>query len=74
MSQKSVSVVIPTFSKRKELIEAVQSMLQQTYKVAEIIVVDNASTDDTLKYLDKIAAKNKQIKIVRNRHSEPKIY
>ena len=69
MPHASISVVIPTFNKRKELIEAVRSILQQTYKVAEIIVVDNASTDDTLKYLNQLAAKNKQIKIVKNKEN-----
>ena len=69
MRLASVSVVIPTYSKRKELIAAVQSILKQSYKVTEIIVVDNASTDDTLIYLQKLASQNKQIKIVKNREN-----
>jgi GT2 family glycosyltransferase len=66
MKFSSVSVVIPTYNKRKELIAAIESILQQSYQIAEVIVVDNASTDDTLVYLKKLAAKHKQMKIVKN--------
>lgn len=63
---EKISVVIPTYNKRRELIDAVQSILKQSYNVTEIIVVDNASTDDTVFYLQKLASKNKKIKIVKN--------
>lgn len=67
MRLSSVSVVIPTYNRRKELIAAVQSILKQSYKVGEIIVVDNASLDDTLIHLEKLASKHRQIKIIKNK-------
>lgn len=41
-----ISVIIPTFNRADLLAEAIQSVLDQTYAPTEIIVVDDASTED----------------------------
>ena len=46
-----ISVVIPTLNRIKTLQRALDSVINQTYKPAEIIVVDNGSSDGTLKFL-----------------------
>ncbi len=42
-----VSIVIPTYNRSEELKRALESILSQTYKNWEVIVVDNNSTDGT---------------------------
>lgn len=50
----SVSVVIPTLDRKSFLIEALESCLNQSYALSQIIVVDNGSRDGTktLKFPD----------------------
>lgn len=42
-----ISVIIPTYNRQERLLQALQSVLQQTYPAREIIIVDDGSSDDT---------------------------
>lgn len=43
----TVSVVVPTYNRAGFIAESLESILDQTYRDIEVIVVDDASTDDT---------------------------
>jgi len=58
MSSNIVSIVIPTYNKSFAIESTLRSVLQQTYKDVEIILVDNGSTDDTREVIDKFIAAN----------------
>lgn len=49
----TVSVVIPAFNAARYLPASIESVLAQTYRDIEVIVVDDGSTDDTADVLDK---------------------
>ena len=42
-----VSVIIPTYNRKNTIMKATKSVLNQTYKNIEVIIVDDASTDGT---------------------------
>lgn len=44
---KKVSVIIPTYNRADKIKASIQSVLDQTYDDYELIVVDDASSDDT---------------------------
>ena len=52
-----VSVIIPTYNRAAMVQEAVASVLAQSYRDFELLVVDDASTDGTLKTLAAFAGK-----------------
>lgn len=52
MNNPLVSICIPTYNGEAFVSEAMESALNQTYKNIEIIVSDDASTDDTLRIIN----------------------
>lgn len=59
MSRPLVSVVIPCFNAEQWVGEAIESCLNQTYSNLEIIIVDDGSTDGSVKVLDAFGSKIK---------------
>ena len=59
-----VSVIMPTYNAGKFLADSIQCILRQTYDNLELIITDDASTDeDTIKILKEFAQADKRVKI-----------
>ena len=46
-----VSIIMPTYNRQSIIKKAIDSVLTQTYSNFELIIIDDASEDDTVEYL-----------------------
>lgn len=58
-----VSVVMPVFNREKFVVDAVESILNQSFADFEFLIIDDCSTDDTFKILNSI--NDKRIKLIK---------
>jgi glycosyltransferase involved in cell wall biosynthesis len=58
-----ISVVLPAFNAVPFISEAIESVLAQTYRDFELIVVNDGSTDNTLEIAQKYAARDARVKV-----------
>lgn len=63
-----ISVVVPVFNAERFLNECVESIVNQTYKYLEIILVNDGSTDDSLKICNQFAQKDKRVTVVNQQN------
>jgi len=61
-----LSIVMPTFNQGRYIRQSIQSVLSQTYRAFELIIVDDASTDDTPQILKELVCGNPHISLLRN--------
>lgn len=71
---ETITVYITTKNRLELLRRAVASVLKQTRKVDELIIVDDGSDDGTAEYLEKIAQEHHCIVVIRNNHSRGACY
>ncbi|MCU1664472.1 MAG: hypothetical protein JWR58_4537 [Pseudonocardia sp.] len=62
----SVSVCIPVYNGERFLAETIRSVLDQTYRDFELVILDNASTDDSGAIARSFAEHDSRIRIERN--------
>lgn len=64
---KLVSIIIPYFKKKQYIQKSVTSVLKQSYKKFELIIIYDDENKDDLKYLKKIQKLDKRIKLIINK-------
>src|SRR6266498_1233881 len=67
------SIVIPTYNRADLITETIRSVLEQTYRNFEIIVVDNCSADNTAEVLQPFVDAD-QVRFLRNEKNYERAY
>ena len=65
-----VSVIMPAYNAQLYVAQAIESILNQSYRNYEFIIVDDASTDKTSKILTDFKKRDKRIILVRTKKNE----
>ena len=66
MQSNKLSVVISNYNHSQFLPEALSAILNQTLLPSEIIIIDDCSTDDSVKVIEEFASEHPIIKLYRN--------
>ena len=64
-NKKLVSIIVPAYNVENYIDNCINSLINQTYNNIEIIIVDDGSTDGTLKKSMNYQKKDKRIKILK---------
>lgn len=68
MVNNVISIIIPIYNSQKSLKRCLESVLSQTYKYFELILINDGSTDDSGRICDSYAEKDKRIIVKHNQN------
>jgi len=66
-----VSVIVPAYNCEQYLRQCIDSIIEQSYKNIEIILVDDGSTDNTGEICDAYAVRDKRIRVIHTKNNGP---
>lgn len=68
-SEPLVSIIMTSFNSEETISYAVESILNQTWKNLELLIIDDLSTDNSWQIVNELANKDQRIKPFRNSHN-----
>lgn len=60
-----ISVIVPVYNVEKYLVKCIDTIINQTYKNLEILLIDDGSTDNSLKICMSYAEKDSRIRVLK---------
>jgi len=69
---EKISIIIPSFNYDLFIVEAIESILKQSYKDWELIIVDDGSKDNSVRVIEKYIKKCNKIKLFFHPNKENK--
>ncbi|PKM58429.1 MAG: glycosyltransferase family 2 protein [Firmicutes bacterium HGW-Firmicutes-3] len=69
MSEKEnlISIIMPAYNCEKYIVDAISSVIAQSYQNWELLVIDDGSKDNTLKIIEEFVSKDSRIRILINK-------
>lgn len=65
-----ISVVLPSYNGEKYIRRSIESVIKQTFSDWELIIIDDCSTDSTLRIAEEYAGKEKRIRVIHNEENQ----
>lgn len=69
MEKDLISIIVPVYNAERFLDQTINTVLDQTYKNWELILVNDKSTDNSVEIINKYIEKNKDIKLIQNKEN-----
>ncbi len=69
MSEPKVAVIVPIYNKEQYLKRCVDSVLNQTFREIEIILVDDGSKDNSASIIDDYATLDSRVKVIHQKNA-----
>lgn len=66
MDKVLVSIILPTYNRAGYIKKSIESVLRQTYRDFELIIIDDGSADGTAKILSQYQKRDSRVRIIRN--------
>lgn len=66
-----LSVIIPVFNSQPYIVKCIESVLNQTYKSLEIVLIDDGSSDGSEEIIDELAVNYKNILVIHQNNQGP---
>lgn len=66
-----ISVIVPVYNKKEYIGACIESILGQTYRNLELLLVDDASTDGSAEICDRYAVKDNRVRVIRQPNGGP---
>ena len=66
---KLISVIVPVYNVEKFLDKCISSIVNQTYKNLEIILIDDGSTDESVQICDKWQEKDNRVRLTHKENT-----
>ena len=63
--QDKISIITPSWNSEKYIKKTIESVQNQTYSNWEMIIVDDCSTDNTVKIVQEISKKDPRVRILK---------
>ena len=67
MKKTLISIIVPVYNVEKYISRCVESLIGQSYKNIEIILVDDGSTDESGMICEQYANKDNRIKVIHKK-------
>ncbi len=69
MEEVKLTFIVPVYNVEKYINDCVESLVNQTYKNIEILLINDGSTDNSGNICDQLATKDKRIKVVHKQNT-----